>query len=90
VKLPDGLFVCPNCGGIRGTEVTPTSDGVELGATSLCLCDGIVCRYCGEGRVRRPISDWYDPEKSGWWHTPYFGGMRQCAECGGPVVLDYR
>lgn len=90
MKLPDGLFVCPDCGGIRGTEVTLTPDGVELGATSLCLCGGIVCRYCRAGRVRRPTSDWYDPEKSGWWHTPYFGGMRHCAECGGPPELDYR
>ena len=91
MKLHDGLFVCSDCGGIRGTEVTLTADGVELGATSLCLCDGVVCRYCGQGKVPRPISDTYDPRDSGsWWHTPYFGAMKRCAECGGPREVDYR
>jgi len=90
VNLPDGLFVCPDCGGIRGTQVTLTADGVELGATSVCLCDGIECIYCGQGKVRRPTSDWYDATDSRWWHTPYFGGAKHCVECGGPEAADYR
>ena len=34
--------------------------------------------------------DWYDATDSRWWHTPYFGGMKHCVECGGPEAADYR
>jgi hypothetical protein len=44
------------------------------GRVSACYCSGLVCNRCG-GRVRRPISDYYDPADGGWWHVPYFYKM---------------
>ena len=61
-SLPDGLFVCPTCGDIRGST--------REGRRSLCFCQGIACKWC-EARFRRPISDHYSL-RSGWLHTPYF------------------
>ena len=71
--LPKGLVVCRFCGHIRGR----TAGGAE----SSCLCDGITCRYCGAGRVHRPISDHYEPDDGEFWHTPYFGAGIPCVHC---------
>lgn len=48
----------------------------------LCLCDRLVCAVCGEGRIRRPISDHYDEEAGRVWHTPWLAGLRPCPNCG--------
>lgn len=60
------------CGEVRGTAG---------GRTSTCLCDGIDCRRCALGRIRRPISDHFDPESGSFWHTPYFGDPAPCEFC---------
>lgn len=69
--LPDGLSVCATCGDIRGR----TPDG----RLSVCFCQGVVCDWCG-ARLRRPVSDHYDPRDGGrWLHTPYFAlGAHRC------------
>ena len=75
--LPEGLSWCEFCGKVRGT----TPDG----SVSSCLCDGIVCRYCGAGRIDRPISDVYVPDRDGsggrWMHMAYFGNQAPCGPC---------
>jgi hypothetical protein len=71
--LPDGLSVCRFCGAVRGT----TAGGRE----SLCLCDGITCRYCGLGRTFRPCSDHFEWQTRSFWHMPYFGGWHPCDPC---------
>jgi hypothetical protein len=67
-QLPEGLSVCADCGDVRGK----TPDGM----LSVCLCQGVVCTWCG-ARGRRPISDHYDP-RAGWLHTPYFMAAHAC------------
>jgi hypothetical protein len=70
--LPKGLRYCHFCGEVAG----------HLGkAKSTCLCEGIPCRYCGVGRVRRPTSDQYVPATGGFMHSPYFMGMSGCRDC---------
>jgi hypothetical protein len=70
--LPNGLYYCRFCGEVAG----------HLGEIkSTCLCEGIPCRSCGIGRVRRPISDTYDPATGSFWHVPYFMGMGACRGC---------
>jgi hypothetical protein len=70
--LPDGLHYCRFCGGVAG----------QLGdIKSTCLCEGIPCRYCGIGRVRRPTSDHYVPATGRFMHSPYFMGMGGCRDC---------
>jgi hypothetical protein len=67
--LPPGLSVCADCGDVRGK----TPDG----RLSVCLCQGVVCTWCG-ARGRRPISDHYDPRLGLWLHTPYFLAAHAC------------
>ena len=47
-----------------------------------CLCEGLLCRACGKGRIHHPISDYYDEATGQLIHVPYFAGMRLCPECG--------
>ena len=42
---------------------------------------GITCRECGDTRIRRPISDYYNLADGRLWHVPYFVGMFPCREC---------
>ena len=42
---------------------------------------GITCRECGDTRIRRPISDYYNLADGRFWHVPYFVGMYPCREC---------
>ena len=68
--FPTACPCAPTCGDIRGR----TPDG----RLSVCYCQGVVCNWCG-ARLRRPITDHYDPRDGGHWlHTPYFalGGHR--------------
>jgi hypothetical protein len=81
--LPPGLSACEACGEIRGRAWVPGTGGAVYLAESTCICGGIPCRRCGRGRVRRPISDHYDPRDGHFWHTPYFGHLAGCAECAG-------
>jgi hypothetical protein len=72
-ELPAGLEVCAVCDTMRGV----TADG----ARSVCLCDGLPCVWCGLGRSRRPISDYYGPDAGRWLHVPAFGRRGPCRCC---------
>ena len=40
------------------------------------------CIRCGRRRVRRPISNYFNPEDGKWWHVPYFAAVdRRCSDC---------
>ena len=85
-RLPLGLHECSKCGAIRGTtrELPDDWDPEEEGdvITSTCFCEGLECSGCGRRRIRRPISDYYDPEYGEWSHVPHFAAMRRrCMDC---------
>jgi hypothetical protein len=61
--LPVGLRICKACEEVRGT--TPAGD------VSACYCSGMVCNRC-DGRVRRPITNYYDARSATWVHVPFF------------------
>lgn len=71
--LPSALEWCRYCGEVR--------DKQPGGTKSLCLCQGISCRYCGAGRVRRPISEHYGKSDRRLWHTAHFGNRAPCCRC---------
>ncbi len=71
--LPRMLESCPYCGKVR--------DRRPGGGLSSCLCAGILCRYCGAGRVHRPISDHYEVSDHRLWHTSHFANTRPCDSC---------
>ncbi|MEJ7787535.1 MAG: hypothetical protein WKF96_22245 [Solirubrobacteraceae bacterium] len=71
--LPSALEWCRYCGEVR--------DKQPGGSTSLCLCQGIRCRYCRAGRVRRPISEHYCVTDHRLWHTAHFGNRAPCRHC---------
>jgi len=72
LKLPGRLRVWAVCGEARGWP------GREK---SVCLCDGVPCRRCGERNVRRPLTNYYDWRGGGWWHVSWFGYMKSCPQC---------
>lgn len=82
---------CGRCGEFRGTVLVLPVGAMWLDKRELrCRCDGIPCRYCAEGVVRRPLAEHLDPElRSG--HTPWFGFLVPCGGCQaagrGPRVL---
>lgn len=81
-RLPAGLEVCGVCGAVRGQVLREEEGGTLYLRESTCFCDGLVCRSCGERRVRRPISDYYDPRDGGWWHVAYFQAFHPyCRSC---------
>jgi len=71
VKKPSGLRCCPVCGEFRNRP-----------RNVLCICDALVCAVCGEGKIRKPISDHFDPADGKLWHTPWLMGLRSCPSCG--------
>jgi hypothetical protein len=79
--LPPGLYRCPDCSQVRGLAWGPASKGGLTHWKSVCICEGIICRRCETNRVRRPISDYYNPRDGAFWHVPYFGGMLPCRKC---------
>jgi hypothetical protein len=78
--LPPGLFVCQTCGTVRGETFAARSHGVGRW-TSTCLCEGPLCKRCGILRVRKPISDHYNPADGRFWHVPHFTGLAPCRRC---------
>jgi DNA-binding response OmpR family regulator len=61
---------------------TVAAEGGISDERSTCLCRGLICSECGRRRMRRPISDYYDPEDGRWWHVPYFAAItRKCPHC---------
>lgn len=79
--LPPGLYRCSDCAQIRGRAWSAALDGELIKTKSTCLCEGIACRECGDTRIRRPISDYYNLADGRFWHVPYFVGMFPCREC---------
>jgi hypothetical protein len=64
-----GWTRCATCGELRG-------------GSCLCLGDGLVCAACGQGRIHRPISDYYDEKTREIIHVPYFAALKACRACG--------
>jgi hypothetical protein len=84
VKLPPGLYWCPDCGTVRGCAVAHWGDGDVFRTKSTCLCEGLECIKCGRRRLRRPISNYFDPEDGHWWHVPHFAAVGgRCSDCRG-------
>lgn len=81
-ELPAGLEWCADCGEVRGEILAERDDGALVLLRSACLCDGLVCRVCGRRAIRRPISDYYNPEDGEWWHVPHFAALDgRCRDC---------
>ena len=81
------LFRCAECGewtGIVNRRLLSSSQKTERDdfTAVLCLCDGPLCRGCGENRIHRPISNHFDESDDSVWHVPYFMGLAPCWECG--------
>jgi hypothetical protein len=79
--VPPGLSACESCGEIRGETPGPLKEGQVGLWKSTCLCEGPLCRSCGRNRIRRPVSNHYDPEDGDWWHVPAFVVLAPCREC---------
>jgi hypothetical protein len=77
---PYGLVRCTTCAEARGWVIEGDFGEVEF-LSATCICDGIACRYCATGVVRRPISDHFDEQSGMVWHTSHFGGLARCKEC---------
>lgn len=72
---------CERCGEFLGKILVLPRGPVSLDSRLLkCRCTSIPCRYCGQGRVRRPLTEHFDPERrSG--HVPWFGYLVPCGSC---------
>ncbi len=81
--LPPGLYPCETCGEVRGATLWVSYDGAIVPAKSTCICEGIVCKQCGERTRHRPITNLYRLQDGYFWHYPYFAGWGGCPECGG-------
>jgi hypothetical protein len=80
-RLPRGLRECNWCGEARGRTYRASGTGVKE-VESVCFCAGLICSICGERRIRRPITDYFDPHARHWWHVPYFAAMSgRCHNC---------
>ena len=86
LKLPDGLSVCAECGQIRGSALFKENGEDEAYLmTSTCYCEGRECSRCHKRKLRRPTSQYYDPEARDWFNVPYFMGHQTvCADCHRP------
>ena len=72
---------CPTCGEFRGKIHVMPGGGVLIDTRQLaCRCESIPCRYCEEGRVRRPLSEHFDPERRAGC-MPWFGYLVPCGGC---------
>lgn len=66
-----------------GVGLTRCGDCGELhGGSCLCLCEGLVCGACGQGRIHRPISARCDEVTREIINVPYFMGLMRCRICG--------
>lgn len=85
----DGLRRCVQCGELKGEALVDDPWEGLTHVPVLCLCDGIVCRHCREGAIRRPISNYYDEQTGRVWHVPWFGYLVRCRRCrrGDPSVV---
>lgn len=81
---PEGLTRCLVCGELRGRAMfTDRPDHATASeASASCLCDGLVCGACGEGRIHQPISGYYDEASGHLISVPYFRALVTCRSCG--------
>ena len=81
--IPPGLTRCDTCGEQRGTSYFSEPYVPELLTRTeiSCICDGIRCRCCDRGMIRRPISNYWDEKRSRVVHVPWFGGYTPCPDC---------
>ena len=82
---------CEACGELRGKINVLPGGGVMIDTRQLsCRCESIPCRYCEDGKVRRPLSEHFDPERRAG-RMPWFGYLVPCGRCQaagrGPDVL---
>ena len=61
---------CAQCGEFRADE-----------HRILCVCNGRCCERCGERKMHRPVSDYYDEWDGHLWHVPWFCTPRLCRDC---------
>jgi hypothetical protein len=82
---------CATCGEFLGKiNVVPQGEMVIDTRELSCRCVSIPCRYCDEGRVRRPLTEHLDPERRAG-RMPWYGYLVPCGRCQatgwGPKVL---
>jgi hypothetical protein len=72
---------CMACGEFRGKINVLHQGGVLIDTRALsCRCVSIPCRYCEGGKVRRPLSEHFDPERRAG-RMPWFGYLIPCGSC---------
>ena len=82
-SVPKGLEKCPVCGEYKGSikckDLNWEGSGFreknekdEKPIIISCRCEGVRCPDCGRFLMRRPISNYYDPEKNRSVHVPLF------------------
>jgi hypothetical protein len=63
----------------------PTSSGYSA------FAKGRRCEQCGERKIHRPASAFYDERDGHLWHVPWFYTPRLCRDCGfGRVDVTFR
>ncbi len=82
---------CATCGEFRGKIHVLPEGGILIDTRWLsCRCESIPCRYCEDGKVRRPFGEHFDPERRAG-RMPWFGYLVPCGGCQaagrGPRVL---
>lgn len=82
---------CTTCGELLGRINVLPAGGMMVDTRELsCRCTSIPCRYCERGRVRRPHTEYLDPERRAG-RMPWFGYLVPCGACQaagrGPRVL---
>jgi hypothetical protein len=72
---------CPTCGEFRGKiNVLPHGGVLVDTRTPNCRCVSILCRYCEDGRIGRPLAEHFDPERRAG-RTRWFGYLVPCGNC---------
>jgi hypothetical protein len=83
--VPRALVRCPVCheyhGAVRNSDLPPSSQREEAVVVVLCICNGIPCRTCGESRIHRPISNYWDEARGALIHCPWFSAQVSCDTC---------
>jgi hypothetical protein len=87
MSVPNGLVKCSVCGDYKGAvrEGDLNREHPPINPNSLievsCRCTWIVCTRCGIGKMRRPISNYYDEKDNGVWHSSFVTGWIGCESC---------
>jgi hypothetical protein len=87
MSVPNGLVKCSVCGDYNGTvrERDLNRERSPIDPNSLievsCRWTWIVCTRCGIGKMRRPISNYYDEKDNRVWHSSFITGWMGCESC---------